>query len=473
MARWAEGLLAGLALALSFVHFHPWEWDVTAYHLPFTARFWNLGHLAGITTLLPERYEGFPVLWRVALLPGLVLAMPRLHFAANLIALAVLCLSARRALGLGWPLSVACCLCFPIALFGFRSPYPDVFVNTMITAGALRLLQERPQPLAGLAALAVGANTKPQGLLMAVVILAVAAATGRWRAASPPGQREAMAKQLAALGLVALILLQPAANLLRFGNPFYPIATLGFPGPRNQYATPIEYLPRVPLLTDLVSFQLSASEIDPLLMGQTRRPSFRTLGMASPDRAVRSGGSNGLLYGTLVLLALVSLGANHRRQRFAAIDSEAPTDRRLLLAALLVTALPQSLELRYYLFALFAPALVAVRSPLPRLRSLARWTVTGGLIFSLLVVFGTPRNWFRPEAIRANLMDQLPSRATCLALGRLEAGAGAAKHTLVLDPLRVSNNLPFQCRLVLEPDVFIEYRPRPRPRASTVDPPVQ
>jgi hypothetical protein len=31
--------LALLTIVLSIVHFHPWEWDATAYLHPFTARF--------------------------------------------------------------------------------------------------------------------------------------------------------------------------------------------------------------------------------------------------------------------------------------------------------------------------------------------------------------------------------------------------------------------------------------------------
>jgi hypothetical protein len=460
--------LALLTILLSIVHFHPWEWDATAYHLPFTARFWRLPQVAGITPLLPERYAGFPVLWRIALLPGLVLAMPRLHAAVNLIALAVLCLAAARVLRMPWPLTVACCLCFPIALFGFRSTYQDFFVNAMITAAALLLFQERSPPRPGdrpadcsadrpaaLALLAIAANIKTQGLLMAVVILAVAIATRLGRR-TPVAARPA-SRWLAA-ALLALIFLQPGLNLLRYGNPFYPIATLGFAGPNRQYSTPIEYLPKLPLLTDLVSFQLSASEIDPLLMGQAASPSFRSMDMAS-KRAVRSGGSNGLLYVALLLLAVVSVFVRLRREGFPAAP-QTMLSLRLLLSALLVACLPQSLELRYFLFALFAPALVAVTSPFPRLRAAARLAVALGLVYSLIVVFGAPGGWFRPAAIRANLMDQLPSRQACLAMGTLQGGENGTPRRLVLDPALVANNLPFQCRLVLEPEVFIDYRPR-------------
>ena len=132
-----------LSLLLAAVFFDAYPYDILAYHGPFAAVATGLPRLSryGMSTFMEHRYQGFPPLWRWLLAPGLGLGLPRLLLLPNLVALLVLIGTCRRCLRLPWPPSLAAALLFPIALFGFRTPYQDFFVGALGTAAVLLLIE--------------------------------------------------------------------------------------------------------------------------------------------------------------------------------------------------------------------------------------------------------------------------------------------------------------------------------------------
>ena len=129
------------AVVLAILCFRPWVWDATAYHLPFTARQLGVQDYLGISNLFNERYQGFPVLWRYALAPGLILNSPRLYILPNLLAAFSAALCLHRLLNISKSMAMATTLCFPISYLGFASPYQDYFTNMFALTGGLLAAQ--------------------------------------------------------------------------------------------------------------------------------------------------------------------------------------------------------------------------------------------------------------------------------------------------------------------------------------------
>jgi hypothetical protein len=478
-----------VAVLAGIVLFRAWEWDVTAYHLPFSARQLNITRYRNISALINERYQGFPVLWRYALAPGLILDNPRLLIVPNLIAACTVGYTVRRLLNVGFFLGVAATLCFPISYLGFASAYPDYFTNCFAFAGALFLSHwmfalirrteqaEGSDLIAGLALLAIAANTKTQGFLMSVIILASTIiygwVMGRYdspshtdtapshalHATSPHrGKRWGSGRSQLAIAaiLAALIFFQPVINLTRFQNPFYPVGTLGLQGPQAEYSTPVEYLPRIPLATNALSHYLSASEIDPYLLpgGANVPPPTRSLGMFSQTREARTGGTIGLIYLGLLVLFLLN---TWRILRSGVVANHVQSLSIFLpLLSLAISTLPQSLELRYYLVSLYVVSLGALVNPInSTLQRTAKIIIIAGLIASTYHLGLYGRDLLKPEK-HFNLKSELPSVEQCMEKGKLIT-ASKGRSVLILDPHLVPNNLPFQCRLVLPESIFIDY----------------
>lgn len=395
-------------------------------HLPFAIRFWRLDSWPDFAGYFEDRYQAFPILWRILLASGLFFKEPRLFILPNLLALAGLCWSARKYLCLPWSSSVLACLCFPVALFGFSSSMQDFFVNSTALAGALALFSANLQNnssetrlawVFGLIMLALSANVKSQGLLLGIIILFLAFLFSfsslyphtSWRQAFHIKPLVERAKKnfvfiFTLMLLLSLIGAQPAINLYRYQNPFYPVSFWQFKVSEGNNVSTISYVPRIPLLYNGATFLASSLEVDPILRSRHGLFFRRSVHMQNPpesdrqpadqfgNRWIITGGSNGILYLFLFFGAIVSLCQN-RYHAPRTINARghiiASLHVRLIVSFLVTLFLPQSLELRYYLYNLFVPCFVVISSQnveLRRLMSLATLLGTAFAILSTILV---------------------------------------------------------------------------------------
>lgn len=435
------------AVLLSLLIFDAFPADSVFYHLPFSVRFLGVPGFPDFTGYLEGRYQGFPVLWRFLMGPGLFLNQPRLFILPNLFALGLLVYFCRRLLRLPIALVICSCLAFPVALYGFRASVQDFYVNAMALIASLALFQpsagfdsEKRKPcwiggwdLIGLVCLAMAANIKFQGLFLAITIIAAAIVFRcidiRLQSTGSMPLRKSQA--VVTLALILLIFFQPLLNISRFGNPFYPVSFLGLPGPEARIPSAIPYIPKFPFLSNSLSYVVSVLEIDPVIRTKdgiafTRswnnhnlpKPGFEPV---YPNYSwIVTGGSNGLLFLTLFIGAVLSVSSFGRRVPLI----KTPLlilRRRLLLGSLLPMFLPQSMELRYYMISLFVPALVAVSGEATRLRQLMRWLVVAGVWIAMYPDFLQPvyfwirtGEWISARGLMSpDLYSLLPSLESC------------------------------------------------------------
>ena len=480
-------VLSLVAILLCVVFFRPWSWDVTAYHLPFAARALGLSRFEQITPLETSRYDGFPVLWRYALAPGLILDLPRLYVFPNLAAALAIAFSSVSALGKPWYAVLACTLCFPISLLGFSTPYQDYFTNVIALAGAMHLFRwiygahsfygssDRWRLLLASLFLIIAANIKIQGLMIAVAIsfvgflywIVLFFATKR-RAVFVPVARSKSSPVgnvmflVLAICIIVSVFLQPINNLLRFGNPLYPVRVFGLNGTEERYSTPLEYLPQVPVVTSVISHFLSTTEIDPyLLSGGEAKPSLLRSGdmniirkPSATNYSPRTGGTIGPIYIGLLIVALFGVVKTIRNKELLNHFSGQVS---LVLFSLLVviSAMPQSMELRYFLIAIYIPALVAILVPSSEsTEKVAKVLICSGLIIGILHILVYGRHILLP-AIGLNLNKELPSSQQCLALGELSTNSDGRRMLTMRG--KVLGDTVFKCRIVINPEVYIKY----------------
>jgi hypothetical protein len=438
------------ALFLSLLFFDAFPADSLMYHLPFSARFLDLPGFPDFSNYHQGRYQGFPALWRILLGPGLAWNHPRLFIIPNIAALGLLVYCSRRLLRLSAAMTMCCCFAFPVALFGFRSSLQDFFVNTMVVIASLALFQpasgldgdiRKPLwisrwDLLGLACLALAANVKFQGLFMAVLVL-MAAIIFRLRdlgfrgvgAAVPAIKR----RLVVAVLLIGLVFTQQILNTARFGNPFYPVRVLGLSGTEGRIPSPVQYIPRVPLLTNAASYLVSVTEVDPIIRSEAGfsfarswhnhnipKPGYRPAPFDYPF--IVTGGSNGFLFVAVFTGAVLSLYGFGVMRHHLSSTPLLILKRRLLTASLFFMFLPQSMELRYYMVSLFAPAIVAVSSGPTALRLSMRWVVVLGLWFVMTVSYLQPLyfwartgEWISARGLLSpDLYRDLPSAQQCV-----------------------------------------------------------
>jgi putative effector of murein hydrolase LrgA (UPF0299 family) len=434
------------ALCLALLLFDAFPIDSLSYHIPFASRFLQLPGFPDFTNYFEDRYQGFPVLWRLFLGPGLIFNHQRLFVLPNLAALSLLIYCSRRILFISAPLIFCCCVAFPVAIFGFRSSLQDFFVNVMVLVALISLLQTLPAikvtgenprwlnwwDLVGLTCLALATNVKFQGLFMAILVIS-AATFFRLQDASKTCKRlrrPARLKLILMSILLILILAQPIHNLLKFGNPMYPIKFLGLPAPEARMFSPIQYIPKVPFVANAASYLSSVLEIDPIIRSKAgfsfkrswhnhNSPKDGYKPNAADYPYVVTGGSNGLLFFSLFTGAFLSV---YQLRSNASVTPVLILRRRMLLTSLGFMWLPQSMELRYYMSALFVPALVAVSGDKTQLRQFMRWIVVAGVWFVLMTSFMLPvyfwartGQWIRSDGLLSpDIYRNLPSSQSCL-----------------------------------------------------------
>lgn len=485
-----------LALALSAVFFDAFPYDVLAYHGPFSAVATGLPRLShyGMSLFMEHRFQGFPPLWRWLLAPGLGLGLPRLLGVPNLLALLTLAWTARNTLGIPWPVSMTAALLFPIALFGFRTPYQDFFVGALTTAAVLLVGQSLRQwresgqgagpAWQALPLLLAITLTKYQGLFQAVLILVLAslAVLGvSWRQRRAPHRPGSGPLPVLLLALI-LCGLHPLHNLLSQHNPFFPIAAGPFPGPELKASNEIPaYTIALGPFKTFLNHWLSASEFDWIARGvvpsynlDQARAQTQYGGLLDPRALtglVRSGGSFGPAY--LATMAAYGVAfCQALRQGLREGDLSVRGWLVVVVAPFLLLApgLPQSHELRYYLALLFLPALTALGWWWEH--GSKRWIQAGLLGFlslALLLTFTQPlhstaKGLLRGEglryAVRYPLRD-LPSPQECLRQGQPLPGS--------VTTLGLPTGLAFACRLQLPAEIGIvetDLRPASAPGAD-------
>jgi len=458
------------------------------YHIPFAVRFWGLKSFPGFTGLLDGRYNGFPILWRVLLGPGLISGFPRLFILPNIAALSLLVIVSKRYLKLSPALSICCCFTFPVAILVFRSSVQDFFVNGLLLTAAILFLAapivslttpERHKlgfsllnnrDILGLACLAFAANVKYQGLMGSCIIFAA------WlffrykdlRGASQQLQLITSKRRVAiSFLLVVLIWAQPIVNTLVRGNPLYPVQIAGLPGTEPPTSSPIQYIPRIPLITNAASYFMSVTEIDPLIRskeGWSFKRSWHNHNHAKGEFMpgpndykiyTLTGGSNGLLIITLMVLSWASLmeGAKNHEMKTSPLFK---LRFRLLIASLCFMILPQSMELRYYMMTLFAPAMVAVSGDVNRWRQPSRYLVVIGVWFSLISPFLVPvyfwlrtGSWISADGLLSpDVYRNLPSVRDCSL--KVKSWGGPIKKTYPLTTMDAIEALGCHYRFTLK-----------------------
>jgi hypothetical protein len=331
----------------------------------------------------------------------------------------------------------------------------DFFVGACVLSGALALFstktgvqdqQSRQSLLVGLLMLAIVANVKFQGFLQALLVLTLAVLfrLPLWK----PGKLSsafqeflfntrrlfASSRRTAILSLLLLVLVffQPIANIYRFQSPFFPVRVLGLKGSEGSNITKIHYLPRVPILYNGFAFLSSSLEIDPILRSKPGIFFQRSVHMQNRpvsndlptddfgNRWIITGGTFGLLYSFLLLILAVAVWKSRPLSGHPPMGASlSALQRRLLISVCLVIFFPQTLELRYYLYALMAPSVVAVTLPFERLRELARAAVVFALIYNLFFTVASPTYfWLRTktwpsQVLSWNTLHNRPSEARC------------------------------------------------------------
>lgn len=371
-------------------------------------------------------------------------------FIPNLLALGCLCWYSRRYLFIPWSISIVAALCYPVLLFGFASSMQDFFVGVTALAGALALFAASLKPhldesaktwLAGLLMLGLCANIKYQGLITSVVILILSLifflkqhhfaqpmSLRYWIHALPVSKTKLFIGML----LFLLIFAQPIINTLRFHNPLYPNSFLLFKGPEPTAVSRVPYIPKVPLLYNGLSFFSSALEIDPILRSSRGFLFQRSAHMQNPPESLRqpadpfgnrwiiTGGSYGIMFALLLSAAVLNMIRNKKKTiKTDGSDYLCSMQSRLMISFLAMIFLPQTLELRYYMYNLLVPAFVAVSSPWPDIRFFARWLCALVLLMTLLSTVALPFYfWTRTNAwmhsrVSWDLTVNFPSKQQC------------------------------------------------------------
>ena len=406
-----------LAIFLCFLLVDAFPADSIHYHLPFAIRAFHLPGFPDYSGLKDSRYLGFPSFWRLALAPGLALDRPRLFLIPNLLGLLLFVQVCHRCLRLPRPWAACCCLVFPVALFSFRTSLQDFFVNTMVASAMLILLyplsrsdRQGKVPLVSwsdcfaLLLLGLAANTKFQGFFMAVIVVA-STLFFRWKEIHSSRLQTPAVPTIrvgvCALALMLAISYQPIANTIQFKNPFYPMTVAGLPGDIDPTNSPIQYLPRIPLLFNGASFVVSSTEIDPIVRSQAgwnfarswhnfNKPKPEYLSPTANHPWVMTGGSNGLVFILLAVMAIL-VAVRGRDGYLNGQYSNFVYQRRLLLTCIPLMFLPQAMELRYYMAILFVVTAVALSgTSVPRFSTVARTVVVLALWFALIPSFLLP-----------------------------------------------------------------------------------
>ena len=387
-------------------------WDFLAYQLP--------GALAtyGLTSYTPEPrlvavIAGFPPLPRIVE-GALVLVTGRFSAASalNLIGVGALVagllwLHGRR-ISLRW-LATAL-LGVPLVVLHLESGYVDLFTASFLVlafAGLAELEPDSPRPVAGAALLIAALGAAQLSKFQAWPVAAVVGAAALWRFAALA--RAGRVTRRTALALAATLTLAlgawPVRNLVVFHNPVYPIVFPLAPGlfpnasvdaDSGVYNLPVWLADR----PRPVRFLASALEWNRFHSGERFYWSLDQSAYADPARSPHHR-LGGWFPWTLALLALGAARAR-RAGRLTATAQVAFAG-----SVALVSFLPQSHELRYWLFVPLGLAVATALGLAAEVERPARLLRAGLLAGAAFVLFVT-----RPFSLDPRPPDALaPARA--------------------------------------------------------------
>jgi len=433
--HWAALALAWARLAeVAWLRF-PLDWDFLAYHLP--------GALStyGLTSYTPEPrlvavIEGFPPLPR-AIEGAFIWATgrPSTACALNLVAVAGLVGGLRwlygRAISLRWLLTAL--LGVPLVVLHVISGYVDLFTGAALAlafAALAELEPGAPRPRAGAAFLIAALGAAQLSKFQAWPIAAGVGAIALFRLASL--ERAQRLTRRAALALAAALLLAlgawPLRNLAEFHNPVYPVvfplAPKLFPNASIDADSGVYNMPV--WLTDAPRaerFLVSALELSRFRSGERFEWTIDQSAQADASRSPHHR-LGGWFWWTVAALAL---GAS-RAVRARLVPRSAQLG--FALAVAMVAVLPQSHELRYWLFiplGLAQATALALASPALGPQRGLRAALCAGAAF---VLFAT-----RPFAVDARPPAELAP------LGAREFWAAQRAHPRS-EPVRVCNVNP-------------------------------
>ena len=369
----------------SAVDFNP-GWDGLTYHLPFAALRAGLSVPFDMNEQFWPRYQGFPplpelvqgLLWRLS---GSVNATGVL----NIVAFGLFLAFCHKVLAASYWLVALISLTAPLVLIHMTVGYVDAFANAFLAMGvsaclSLYLLPERGTHFAvagGLAGLAAAAWSKSL-LVPVVAVMFLLMAVVALRPAAKSLSRRSVVAMIFVFGMLAV---SPyAKNLAVYGNPFWPerVPMAGTLFPYLEDATTSGATDNRP--ESLVAapqaevFVKSLFEID---VPTSNSPRW-LLDQGLPGDGFRMGGfwGFGVVAYLLITVSLLVACFGRRGAVAAAIGAS-------LLG--LVAVLPQSNELRYYMFIPLAwAAAIAVTYPILRERH-AR--AAEGLLVLILALF--------------------------------------------------------------------------------------
>ena len=350
-------LAAALAASILAAALHDVStaWDVWYYHLPFAARLAGVVPAEAYTLSARNQgnFDGFPLL--AELLQGLLWRLTGRPESANLVAAGSLAFYVwwlRRRERVPLHLAAIALLAIPLVQLHASACYVDLPANlcaSLLVLAVIRLhaSPEPPSehaPLQLLVLAGVAANMRFQ--LHPVVALALLAAAPRLLPPLLRGPRRNLA--LVALAL-PLAFFSPLKNLVVHHNPYYPmrlaipVLGLALPGREDPYSSAPAYLEHAPRA---LRWLYSVLEIGVRPLTERRRWTIDQW-MPEGSTGARMGGFFGA-YAVFHVALLAWLAARD------AGDGGSLRARRSALAFAGLTAitavLPQSHELRYYLY---------------------------------------------------------------------------------------------------------------------------
>jgi hypothetical protein len=339
-------LLASLAVAAW--HDVSKAWDVWYYHLPFAGRLVGLVDEASFTfgRANQARFDGFPLFGE--LLQGLLWRITGRPECASFVALAALPGLAwflKRTFAVPAHLSILAFVAIPLVQIHATACYVDLPANACVTMLALLayrqlVLREPPGLRVMLAASALAiaaANTKFQLVPVVLAAATVLVATALRRDA------KRRARLLVIALALPLVFATPLKNAVRHGNPVWPVELhlLGksLPHAEGAYASSPVWLENVPR-----PVRWSASVLE-LGLHPVAGHARWTIDQWTPpsEPGYRMGG----FFGAYVVVNVVALlfAALVRRTREAKVAALFAGG-----ATVVASLMPQSHELRYYLF---------------------------------------------------------------------------------------------------------------------------
>jgi hypothetical protein len=138
------------------------------------------------------------------------------------------------------------------------------------------------------------------------------------------------------------------------------------------------------------------------------------------NRWIITGGSYGIMF-AMILSAAVLTVIRNKKQKIKSVDSNylSAMQSRLMISFLVMIFLPQTLELRYYMYNLLVPAFVAVSSPWPDIRLISKWLCALVLFLTMLSTvtlpfyFWTRTNTWMHSRVSWDLTVDVPSKQQC------------------------------------------------------------